>query len=178
MVDFCRVQHPQGKRTVTGAMAGVVIVSMVFVAVFGGACKKKRVVALEPAKPSESGLEAVVTNRMHDASYREELKQNLKEQRVKAKERNVVVERMTALIARARAKLPAGADDAAVKAELEKDPEWRELESKNQQLIGEIEVTLARAREAVRQRMLQESRDVKAVSEGRAKAADASSTVK
>jgi hypothetical protein len=75
---------------------------------------------------------------------------------------------MTALIERTRAALPEGASDEAVKAELDKSAEWRELEAQNARLIGEIEKTLAQARETVRQRMLAEANDLKAVAEGRA----------
>lgn len=149
-------------------VVGVTIVSMVFVGLLGTGCKRKSTVSAEPQGPAGQTLPGVVTNRMQDASYREELKQNMKEQRARAKDRNEVVDRMTVLIAEARAKLPAGADDAAVKAELAKSSEWRDLEAKNQQLVGEIDKTLARARETVRQRMLQEAQDVKAVAEGKA----------
>ena len=149
-------------------VVGVTIVSMVFVGLLGTGCKRKSTVSAEPQGAAGQALPGVVTNRMQDASYREELKQNMKEQRARAKDRNEVVDRMTVLIAEARAKLPAGADDAAVKAELAKSSEWRDLEAKNQQLVGEIDKTLARARETVRQRMLQEAQDVKAVAEGKA----------
>lgn len=149
-------------------VVGVTIVSMVFVGLLGAGCKRKSTVSAEPQGPAGQTLPGVVTNRMQDASYREELKQNMKEQRSRAKDRNEVVDRMTVLIAEARTKLPAGADDAAVKAELAKNAEWRDLEAKNQQLVGEIDKTLARARETVRQRMLQEAQDAKAVAEGKA----------
>lgn len=172
MFGFCSLKPLRGIWKNMGTVVGVTIVSMVFIGAVCGGCKKKSVVPVAPEKPVETATESVYTNRMHDATYREEIKQNLKEQRAKAKERSVVVDHMTELITQARAKLPAGADDAAVKAELEKSPEWRELEAQNQRLIGDIDATLARAREMVRQRMLQEAKDVQAVAEGRAKAAD------
>jgi len=57
-----------------------------------------------------------------------------------------------------------------VKAELAKDAAWRELEAKNQTMVEGIGKTLAEGREIVRQRILAENRDVKAVAEGKARA--------
>ncbi len=73
------------------------------------------------------------------------------------------------MVAEVREALPAGADDEAVKAELAKSEEWRTLEAENLKRIGEIEEKIAEARTTVRERLLREQRDVKAVAEGRAR---------
>lgn len=140
----------------------VVFLSIVFVCLAGIGCKRKAAPVVEPELPH------VFTNRMADVTYVEALKENMGVQRQWAGERSEVVEKMTAMIERTRAALPEGASDEAVKAELDKSAEWRELEAQNARLIGEIEKTLAQARETVRQRMLAEANDLKAVAEGRA----------
>lgn len=157
------------KKEIVTAVYGTAV-SMVFVCLLAAGCGKRT--EGEATETTGSGLERVVTNRMQDATYRKALDQNRQEQSQKAFERNEIVKKMEACISRARATLPAGADDKAVKAVLEKDPEWKVLEAKNAQAIGEIEKTLAKARETIRQRMQAEARDVKAVAEGRAVAVD------
>lgn len=113
----------------------------------------------------------VVTNRIADPVYVKELQDLRYEQGKVAKERNVVVRQMEDKVAAAKAKLPGGATDAQIKAELEKDPAWKNLESENQKRIDEIQAQLAKAREAVRKRIAQEAADTKAVNEGRARVA-------
>lgn len=146
--------------------------SMVFVSLLVAGCKKRAVPESVAAGAPAPDLRSVVTNRMLDPAYRKALDQNRQEQGKKASERNRIVEKMTGLIAKTRTLLPAGADDATVKAELAKNPEWQALEAQNARMIGEIEKTLAEARETVRKRMETEVRDVKAVAEGQAVAAD------
>lgn len=155
------------KNVIKGArLTGrIAFLSIVFVCLTGPGCKRKAAPVVEPELPR------VFTNRMHDVTYVEALKENMGAQREQAAKRNDVVEKMTAMIERARKSLPEGADDEAVKAELAKSAEWRELEAQNARLIGEIEKTLAQARETVRQRMLAEADDLKAVADGRAVAA-------
>jgi hypothetical protein len=140
---------------------------MVLTCLFSAGCKKKTA-----QDESEASLESVITNRMNDAAYLEALRKNREEQTAKAGERHVVVTQMQACIERVRATLPKEADDAVLKAALAKDEEWGKLEAQNAQAIGSIEKVLEDARQKVRQRMLEESRAVKAVAEGRAKAVD------
>jgi len=156
-------------RIKLNAMIGVVIVSTVIVGLMCAGCKKRSV---SPAPSAAPELEPVVTNRMSDVSYIKALDQVRKAQLAKATERSAIVDKMKSHLERVRASLPAGADDAAVKAALAKDGEWRKLEAQNAQVIGEIEQTLADARKTVRERMLAESRAIKAVAEGKARAVD------
>ncbi|MEI7901466.1 MAG: hypothetical protein WCK89_14545 [bacterium] len=140
---------------------------MAFVCLFLAGCKKR-----PPLDAKAPLLESVLTNRMHDAAYLGALKKNREVQTVKAGERNVIVTQMQACIERVKATLPKDADEATLKAALAKDAEWCKLEPQNARMIGEIEQVLGEARQTVRQRMLEESRAVKAVAAGQAKAAD------
>ena len=142
------------------------MVSTVFFCLAVAGCKKSPA----PESGPSAQLPGVITNRMADAAYRAALSQNRREQMRRADARGEVVAKMQLLVEQARAKLPAGADDAAVKAELAKDPAWRELEAKNQTMVEGIGKTLAEGRARVRQRILAENRDVKAVAEGKARA--------
>jgi hypothetical protein len=110
----------------------------------------------------------VITNRMEDVAYREALVSNHLAQTQMAFERHPVVSQMEKLVKEARAGLPADADDEALKAELEKRPEWKVLEEENARKLAEMEKTLVAAREMVRKRLEAEMRDTKAVAEGRA----------
>ncbi len=145
---------------------GCAMVSMAFVCLLAAGCKKR------PPVEVHAPLASVLTNRMNDAAYLGALKQNRQEQTVKAAERNVIVTQMQAIIARVKGTLPQDADDEALKAALAKDEAWRKLEAQNAQAIGSIEQVLGEARQKVRQRMLEESRDVKAVAEGKAQSVD------
>ena len=143
---------------------GTAFLSIVFSLFFLNGCSKRR-------PPAEEALPEVITNRMADAAYRAELAELRREQTRLAGGRAEVVEQMRVMVERARATLPEGADDAAVKAVLVKDPEWNRLENANQEMIGKIGDNLAQARERVRQRMLAEERDNRRVAEGTARPA-------
>lgn len=147
-------------------MVFVAMVSIAFVCLFSTGCKKRVPVA------SRAPLESVFTNRMNDAAYLATLQTNRVAQSAKAGERNVIVSQMQAHIERVKATLPEDADEATLKAALAKDEEWLKLEARNEKAIGEIQQVLSEAREKVRQRLLEESKAVKAVAEGKAKAVD------
>ena len=126
------------------AMVCMAIVSMAFIGVLAPGCKKRAMPAEAPsAAAAAPRLESVVTNRMLDAAYRKALDRNRQEQGKAALARHQIVEKMEALVAQARAALPAGADNAAVKAELAKNPEWQALEAQNARAVAEIDKTLA-----------------------------------
>lgn len=114
----------------------------------------------------------VITNRIADVTYLNALRENRDEQQKKAMARRQIDTQMAAMFTKVKATLPAGADDAAVKVELAKDPAWRALEVEKQRLQDEIQQTFIKARETVRQRLLAEKRDIQAVAEGRAVAVD------
>jgi hypothetical protein len=132
----------------------------------------KRHAAPKVEAPAAPELEVVVTNRIADPVYRQAMESNRLVQVKMASARSVVVEKMEKIVAEVRSALPAGADVATVKAELEKRPEWKALEAENDRILGEMRQTLAGARETVGQRIRAEQRDMRAVAEGRAVPAD------
>lgn len=144
-----------------------VAVSIVFVCLVAAGCKKKG-----PPKGSALPLESVVTNRMNDAAYLDGLKKNRAEQTQVAAARAKVTARIDACKARVKAALPAGADEAAFQAALEKDQAWQALVKQVEELNEQDRQTVILAREAIRKRMEEESRAIKAVAEGKAKAVD------
>ena len=172
MIGFLSLKHRSCVINKRATVVSMTIVSMVFMGFLLNGCKKRTVPAESLSASAASRLESVVTNRMKDATYRKALDQNRQEQGKAAFARNQIVEKMEALVAQARAALPAGADSEAVKAELAKNPEWQALEAQNARAVAEIDKTLAEARETVRKRLLAEARDAKAVVEGRAVAVD------
>ena len=135
-------------------------------------------------------LPVVVTNRMADAQYRADLVDLRREQGKIAMERNKVVAVMDRKVEAVRAKFPEEAQavaretnhavraelkkklDDKIRAELEKDPEWKNLQLENQKHLEAIEGQLAKAREAVRNRLARERADAEAVKQGRARVAD------
>lgn len=137
-----------------------------------------------------AALPVVVTNRMADARYLADLLENRRGQGKIAAARAPVVEAMNRKVEAARAKFPeeAGAValatneaeraalqgklDDKIRAELEKDPEWKNLQSENQKHLDALEGQLEKARETVRNRLARERADAEAVRRGRARVAD------
>ncbi len=142
-------------------------VSIVFVCFWSVGCKRKPAVS-GPAVP----LESVITNRANDAAYLDTLKKNRADQTKIAAQRAEVSRKMDACRERVRSSLPAEAEEAAINAALEKDQEWTELVKQTGELAQRDQQVLSAAREAVRARLQEEARAVKAVAEGKAKAVD------
>ena len=99
-------------------------------------------------------------DRTKDPAYRQELLDIQKDRKPLVKARNETVSEMEALIAKARAALPAGATDEDVKAELdghpEKYPEWKGLYERIVKENTAIEGSLKDAQSRVRARILKE----------------------
>ena len=99
-------------------------------------------------------------DRTKDPAYRQELLDIQKNRKPLVKARNETVSEMEALIAKARAALPAGATDEEVKAELdghpEKYPEWKGLYERIVKENAAIEGSLKDAQSRVRARILKE----------------------
>ena len=99
-------------------------------------------------------------DRTKDETYRQELKDVMNARKPLVKARNETVSEMEAVIAKARAALPAGATDEEVKAELdghpEKYPEWKSLNEKIVKDNAAIEDSLKDAQSRVRARILKE----------------------
>lgn len=64
---------------------------------------------------------------MHDKEFQGQLAKERAEHRALLRQRNAITQKMKAKVDAAKARLGASADAAAIKAELEKDAEWREL---------------------------------------------------
>ena len=158
-----------------------VVLSIVFFTVWRNRVAEKRRIAALPV---------VVTNRMADAQYQADLVDLRRAQGKVAMDRAPVVEAMNRKVEAAKAKFPEEAKavatetnqaaraelqkklDDKIRAELEKDPEWKNLQLENQKHLEAIEGQLAKARELVRQRMARERADTEAVKQGRARVAD------
>lgn len=99
-------------------------------------------------------------DRTKDAAYAQSLKDVMKERKPLVKARDKTAAEMQAVIDRARAALPEGATDEAVKAELEghpdKYPEWKGLNERIAADNAAIEGSLKDARSRVRARILKE----------------------
>ena len=99
-------------------------------------------------------------DRTQDPAYAHELKDVLEARKPLVKARNETVSGMKALIAKARAALPAGATDEDVKAELEghpeKYPEWKGLYEQVLRDNAAIEGSLKDAQSRVRARIMKE----------------------
>ena len=99
-------------------------------------------------------------DRTKDSAYAQELKDVIEARKPLVKARNETVSGMKALIAKARAALPAGATDEEVKAELdghpEKYPEWKGLSEKIVQDNAAIEGSLKDAQSRIRARIMKE----------------------
>ena len=99
-------------------------------------------------------------DRTQDPAYTHELKDVLEARKPLVKARNQTVSEMKAVIAKARAALPAGASDEDVKAELdghpEKYPEWKGLSEQILRDNAAIEGSLKDAQSRVRARIMKE----------------------
>ncbi len=149
------------------ALVFLTMLSTVISCFFSSGCKKSTPVTVAPPP-----IENVVTNRANDPEYLSALKKNRTSQNVLARENHAVVAQLAACAERVKAALPPGADAAALKAALEKDPEWQALKGRETKVLAEDKQTLGAARELIRARMEREARDAKAVAEGKAQAVD------
>ena len=99
-------------------------------------------------------------DRTKDPEYTNELKDIIEARKPLVKARNETVSGMKALIAKARAALPAGASDEEVKAELDghpkKYPEWKGLYEQVLRDNAAIEGNLKDAQSRVRARIMKE----------------------
>ena len=95
---------------------------------------------------------AAVESRMADPVYRQNLEDQLAERNQLSAIRGRLVEKMEAMIEAQRKSLPM-ADDAALKAALEKDPEWRSLYAKVVDVNVALEDNRKKSLQVVRDRI-------------------------
>lgn len=102
--------------------------------------------------PAGASPQTAAAHRMEDPVYRRQLDDQIAERNRLSAIRGCLVERMEAMIEAQRQALPA-ADDAAVKAALEKDPEWRSLYARVVDVNAALEDNHKKSLQVVRNRM-------------------------
>lgn len=105
--------------------------------------------APEEAAPPPSSPESY----MRDKAFRDDLRARRAERGELQMARHAVVEKMKAMVDAKKKELGAGADDAAVRAALEKDPEWNSLYQRCLDANAAIGENLKKAQSAVRRRI-------------------------
>ncbi len=110
--------------------------------------------ASEPA--AEASPKTAAQHRMEDPVYRKQLDGQLAARNELASVRGRLVAQMEAMVAAARKAQP-GADDAAIKAALEKDPAWRSLYARVLDVNAALEDNRKQSQEIVRNRLVGES---------------------
>lgn len=93
---------------------------------------------------------------MHDPVFRETLKRQRAERTELLRQRAAVVRKLEAMSKAMVAKMP-GASDEAVVAELEKDPEWRSLAKRADDLVKAFDEKRAETLQTVRDRVVPQS---------------------
>ena len=104
------------KKTILTGFSAVALLAALGLA-SGCGCSERKEPPPHPSAPESY---------MNDKAFTGKLAERQTEQRRLVRERNAIVERMKAKIVAKRAELGTE-DEAKVKAELEKDPEWNEL---------------------------------------------------
>lgn len=137
------------KNLVAVAVAAIVCLVVVF---YG--CSRKN----EPAPEGENkpAAEGEVVNRLEDPQYRAALDERLNAQKELTTLRYRLVTEMQAKIAAAKERL-ATEDEAVLKAELEKDPEWNSLYKRVEDLNTALEDERKRAEAVVRNRIMSDA---------------------
>lgn len=134
------------QKTSRFALVAVLLVLLVAGLVVAFCC-------MRGCRPSED-------DRADDPAYNQSLNDVVEARKPLVKARNETVSEMKALIAKARAALPAGAADEDVKAELEGHPEkypgWKDLNERIVKDNAAIEGSLKDAQERVRARILKQ----------------------
>jgi len=150
------------------ALSGAVVAALA--ASLGVVCYVRGCVT--PAKP------AVYVDRRHDPVYNTNLTGMVEMQAKIAGVRNAAYRSAEELIEAARKNLGDGADEAAVRAELdahpERYPEWKRVQAECRAADNALVKHQDAAKRLVRERLWKERNDRKAVADGKATALDAS----
>ena len=113
--------------------------------------------------PAPSAPQKKDFSRANDEAYQKRLNEFGKEKQSIGQQRAKIRSRMAELRTLARKALPEGATEAQVLAELENNPEkypaWRELSAAMKESVKEEQRNLAAAQAAVRQRIMQETKE-------------------
>ena len=101
---------------------------------------------------AESAPQAAAAHRMEDPVYRRQLEDQIAERNRLSAIRGRLVEKMESMIEAQRRALPA-ADEAALKAALERDPEWRSLYARVVDVNAALEDNQKKSLQVVRNRL-------------------------
>lgn len=137
------------KNLVAIAVAAIVCLVVVF---YG--CSRKNGPA--PEGENKPAAEGDVVSRLEDPQYRAALDERLDAQKELTKLRYRLVTEMQNKIAAAKERL-ATEDEAVLKAELEKDPEWNSLYKRVEDLNTALEDERKRAEAVVRNRIISDA---------------------
>ena len=140
------------------------LLSTVILCFFVCGCKRR-------GRSAEPELEQAVTNRMQDAAYVQSLHENRDRQMANAYAREKVASRQKACVERVKASLPENADEASLKAALQKDSEWVELEARAQKVVVTEQQAQEDAKMLIRGRLEEEAQAIKDVQSGKARVA-------
>lgn len=137
------------KNLVAIALVAVVCLLVVF---YG--CSRK-VIGPEPVEPQPPAAEGDDTSliRMDDPNYLAALDERVEARKVLTRQRQRLVDQMNAKVAAAKERL-ATEDEAAIKAELEKDPEWNSLYKRVEDMNTALDDERKRVEAVVRNRIL------------------------
>ena len=125
----------------------IMLIAALTAAVVAGCTKEA-----EPETAAEKQAPAAVDNRAQDKAYVRALQASAAKRDSLVGTRIKVLEEMKAKFAAKQAEM-AGADEQAVMAALEADPEWISLEKRSNDLNQAVEDEQRRARELIRQRI-------------------------
>ena len=110
----------------------------------------------------DPGAESV--NRINDKKYLDSLNSHRDDQKIVARERSQLAQKMTVCAERVKSGLAEDVSKENFKAALEQDEEWRSLKEQQAVLDQDVLDVLREARERVRERIMKEEREAKAVS--------------
>ena len=154
------------KRTRQGLVACAFAACAVLSFAFSGCSRDEAAPPAEPAAAPSAAAEAAppaepvkVVSRLADPAYKTALDGQMAEMSSLLKTRDGVAAKMRGMVNAARARL-ATDDEAAVTAELAKDPEWVGLRARFADLNKALEDNRRRSAEVVRRKITAETKEV------------------
>lgn len=138
----------------------ILCVSLILsMALSGCGCWHKKKQASGELTPQGIPIEV---SRMNDKGYLEALNQHRESQKVVARERNELAEKLKLCADRVKAGLASDVSEEDFKAALEKDAEWQSYHEHQDALDQRVQDDLKEARETVRMRLIKEQADAAA----------------
>jgi len=154
------------KRTRQGLVAYAFAACAVLSFAFSGCSRDEAAPPAEPAAAPSAAAEAAppaepvkVVSRLADPAYKTALDGQAADRAALLKTRDGVAAKMRGMVNAARARL-ATDDEAAITAELAKDPEWAGLRARIADLNKALEDNRRRSAEVVRRKIMSETKEV------------------